>query len=115
MASKVKVLWTPEGGSPKSWTFDTEAPPWDVMSQTERATDWPWEEFAERLGKGSIIAVQALLWVLRKRDEPHLTLDAVRPFDPTQSLIAELDFEYVEDEPPARKKDKDKAATSGEA
>jgi hypothetical protein len=57
------------------------------MSQTERATDWPWEDFRDRLARQSAMAFQALLWVLRKRDEPRLQLTSVEvDFD-------ELDFE----------------------
>lgn len=100
MSSKMRVIYIPEGGSRRSWVVDLRNPAWDVQSMTERATGWPWLEFSDRLGNGSGIAVQALLWVLRKRDEPRLELDAVRPMDPTMSLLDEIDFEEIPDEPP---------------
>ncbi|WP_028657107.1 hypothetical protein [Nocardioides sp. J54] len=87
MAQRIKIIYTPEGGSRRDWIVDLQNPSWDLTYATEKATDWPWGEFTERLGNQSAIATRALLWVLRKRDEPRLTLEAVVPdWD-------ELDFE----------------------
>jgi hypothetical protein len=79
MKNLFKVIYKPEGGSTREWTIDLSNPPWDVTSATEKATDWPWAVFRERLGRESALALQALLWTLRKRDEPRLALDSVRP------------------------------------
>jgi len=85
MASMIRVVYTPEGGSKRVWEVDLENPPWDITYGTEKATGWPWVEFGERISKLSVIALQALLYVLRKRDEPRLTLDAVTvSFDEVQ-------------------------------
>lgn len=81
-----KVIYNPEGGSPREWTIDLVNPDWDVTFATEKATDWPWGVFRERLAQESAVALQALLWTLRKRDEPKLGLDSVRPD------MAEVDF-----------------------
>lgn len=74
-----KLIWKPEGGSPREWAFNMAKPPWDVRVQTEKATDWPWVEFQNRLDGGSGLAMQALLWILRKRDEPKLAMSSVIP------------------------------------
>lgn len=75
----MKVTYSPEGGTPRTWSVDLENPAWDLTFATEKATDWPWGVFRERLLSESAIALRALLWVLRKRDEPKLQIDAVKP------------------------------------
>lgn len=77
MATNVTLTYKPEMGSPQSWTFDLENPPWDVTFGTEKATGLAWAEFGERLGKMSVVALRALVFVLRKRNEPRLEIDAV--------------------------------------
>ncbi|WP_183092903.1 hypothetical protein [Nocardioides stalactiti] len=79
MAAILQITYKPDGGSPREWTVDIENPAWDVRSKTEEVTDWPWAEFRSRLMKESGKAEAALLWVLRKRDEPKLQLEAVMP------------------------------------
>lgn len=79
MAVKMKLIYTPEGGSAREWVIDMENPEWDINFATEKATNWPWAEFRDRLMKDSAIATRALLWVLRKRTEQKLALDSVQP------------------------------------
>lgn len=73
-----RIIYTPEGGSKRVWTFDGEKPDWDVAYNTEKVTGWPWTEFSDRLASGSFVALQALIFTLRKRDEPRLDIGAVR-------------------------------------
>lgn len=87
---KVILKYTPEGGSPRSWEIDLEDPAWDIRFQTEKSTGWAWAVFAEKLSEASAVALQALIWTLRKRDEPRLSIDAVMP------MLSEVDFEEVE-------------------
>lgn len=75
----MKIIYTPDGGSRRTWDLDPNNPPWDVTYGTEKATGWPWEEFTDKLSKASVIALQALIWTLRKRDEPRLGIDSVQP------------------------------------
>lgn len=97
--TKARIIYTPEGGGKREWIVDPERPAWDVMYATEKATGWPWEEFSQRLAQSSGIAIQALIWALRKRDEPRLLLDSVRPTDPTASLMDEVEFDVVDEDP----------------
>jgi len=84
-----KLIWKPEGASPREWAFNLGKPPWDLRVQTEKVTDWPWGVLQERFLNDSGIAMQAVLWVLRKRDEPKLALPSVIPdFD-------ELEYEVL--------------------
>ncbi len=91
---KATLVYKPEGGSVRRWTFDPENPAWDLAYVAEKETDWPWAKFGARLEEGSYIALRALVYAFRKRDEPRLTIEAV------QVTLGELDFE-VEDEPAA--------------
>lgn len=104
---KIKLTYSPEGGSAQSWVIDAENPDWDVMYNTEKITDWPWRVFSDKLGDVSAIALQALLFTLRKRDEPRLTLDAVRP------ELSELDLEVLDDPAPAKKPKKAEGKAAG--
>lgn len=100
MAQNFKLIYTPEGGSPKEWILDLNNPAWDITYATEKATDWPWGVFVDRIQNQSAIALRALLWVLRKRDEPRLALESVIP------NMDEIDFaglcprceEWIDDE-----------------
>lgn len=86
--SNFKLTWTPEGGSKREWSFNVNNPGWDIRVQTEKATGWPWVTFYDRLTDGSALAMQALLWVLRKRDEPKLALHTVEPdFDELEPVF----------------------------
>jgi len=99
MSSKAVLHYTPEGGSKRSWELDLENPAWDIAYNTEMSTGWPWLEFAEKLSIGSAIALRALVWTLRKRDEPKLPLQSV------QVTFGEIDIDY---------EDGDDAAGDGE-
>lgn len=100
MAQNMKIIYSPEGGSSREWIIDLQNPAWDLTFATEKATDWPWSEFVDRIQNQSAIALRALLWVLRKREEPKLSLESVVP------NMDELDFagqcprceEWVDDE-----------------
>lgn len=88
---RVEFKYTPEGGSPRKWAFQPDNPAWDLAYVTENETGWPWEEFMGKLSQGSHIALRALVYAFRKRDEPRLTIDAVTV------TIAEVDIEEVEE------------------
>jgi len=91
--SRIRITYKPEGGSKRVWEFDNENPPWDVTFSTEKATGWPWGEFALKLGNASVIALRALIWTLRKRDEPRLDIESV------QVLFSEFEVEEIDDDP----------------
>jgi len=74
---RVNFVYTPEGGSKREWVFDPSNPAWDLAYVTETETGWPWEEFTEKLSRGSHVALRALVYAFRKRDEPRLSIEAV--------------------------------------
>src|SRR5207342_875621 len=57
----------------------------------ERETDWTFGEWLEKLGKGSMLAFHALLFVFLKREYPKMRWDEV------QFTLSEVDLE-LEDE-----------------
>jgi hypothetical protein len=86
------VIYTPDGASPREWSVDFDNPAWDLLYATEKATDWPWNEFTARLQNGSGIALRALIWTLRKRDQTKLDLAGVQ--------VTWGEVELVQDEEP---------------
>lgn len=109
MASKVRISWTPEGGSKREWTVDLENPAWDIAFVTEKETGWPWREFADKLRDSSHIALRALVYVLRKREEQRLQIESVTV------TLDEIDFDLVEDAKPAPQPDDAEDEDAGEA
>jgi len=91
MATMVRIVYTPEGGSKREWSIDMDNPPWDITYGVEKATNWAWSEFGDRLANTSVIALRALIYILRKRDEPRLEIDSV------QVLFSEIDLQMDED------------------
>ena len=106
---RVQFTYTPEGGSPRVWTYDPGNPAWDLAYVTETETGWPWGEFQEKLAKGSFIALRALVYTFRKRDEQRLTIDAVIV------TIGECDLEFLDDPKPEPKPKKTAVRAKGEA
>jgi hypothetical protein len=95
---RVKFSYTPDGGSRREWVFDPANPSWDLAYVTETETGWPWEQFVDKLGHGSHIALRAMVYAFRKRDEPRLTIDAV------QVTVGEIDMDEVEEPKPVKLK-----------
>lgn len=102
--SKATFHYIPEGGSNRSWTFDLENPAWDIAYNTEVVTGWPWMEFSQKISSGSVVALRALVWTLRKRDEPRLELERV------QVTFGEIDIDLEEDVPAEAAGDEDPKA-----
>lgn len=74
---KMQISWKPEAADRREWVVDRGNPAWDIAYATEKATDWGWLQFIERLDGMSVVAWRALLWALRKRDEQRLKLEWV--------------------------------------
>ena len=91
---RIQFVYTPEGGSKRTWVFEPDNPAWDLAYVTENETGWPWEEFVEKLARGSHVALRAMVYAFRKRDEPRLTIEAVTV------TLTEVDMvEFEEPEP----------------
>jgi hypothetical protein len=86
----IKIIYTPDGGSRREWTIDLANPAWDLHKAAPKAAGFRgWVPFAEALENVDAEAWQAMIWVLRRRDETRLAFDAVA--FPT-GLLNEVDF-----------------------
>lgn len=95
-----KFIYRPEGAEPLSWTFEFEKMKSSELIAIEDSTGWTAAEWGDAAERGSIKAVNALLWVMLRRDRPGLELDQVPDFD-----MSEIAFEAADKPAPkARKK-----------
>lgn len=89
-----RLTWHPEGADPVVWDFQPNRLDVVEAEEIEIKTGFTLVEWAEKVMRGSMLAVHALLWVLRKRADPTLRYDDVR------FCAADVEFELVgEDEP----------------
>jgi hypothetical protein len=70
----------------------------------EKVTGLTTGEWTESLGKGSMLAITALVWIIRKRTEPTLGLDEV--------VFGVASLEMEEDEEPEGKGEEVSAGSS---
>jgi len=104
MSSDIRLVYTPEGGSKRSWVIDLENPAWDITFATEKVTGWTWAEFSAKIAGSSVIALRALLWALRKRDEPRLALESVE-ITFSEVTLEDPDDDARDDESPVTEAD----------
>lgn len=88
----MQFTFRPEGAEPRTWSFRPERLMSAEAEAIERQTGWTYQEFGERLIKGSVMARRALLWVLLKREDPPLRYSQVD--HPAGSMS--LDYERAE-------------------
>ncbi|GAA4358403.1 hypothetical protein [Angustibacter luteus] len=78
------VTYTPEGGEAHEWSFNPGKLLSPEAEAIERVTGWNYRtDFADKLLRGSALALRALIWVLLKRADPKLKF---------------TDVEYAQDE-----------------
>lgn len=92
-----RLIYKPEGADPKSWEFSPDRLLSPEVMLIERQTGLTFAEWADALGRGSITALHAALWVLLRRDVPDLDPEAVQ--------FSMSDIDIAEDEKPKKKAD----------
>lgn len=92
----MRLTYTPEGAESKSWPIEPDEMDSLTIEAIEDATDWTFAEWADRLERGSVKALRALLWVFLRESSPDL------PFDSVVFKPAEIDV--IDDEPKKAKK-----------
>ena len=87
----MRIIIGPAGGPRQEWEFDR------LMNveliAIEKQTGFIGDEFTDALNKRSVTALTALVWVIRKRNEPQLRFEHVR------FAIDELTIEEDEEAP----------------
>jgi len=68
----MKLIYAPPGEVPQEWGFDQEEMTGDQAILVEDTLGVTSLEWAAQLQKGSMKAMLALLWVLRREQEPDL-------------------------------------------
>lgn len=99
--------YKPEGGEVQTWRITTGRLLSPEMEAIERVTETFYPQWNQSLLNGSVSAARALLWVLRKRENPTLKYDEV------QFTYDEFDLEYDLDEKAAIVADYDAAMAAG--
>ena len=73
--------------------FDMDSVRVDEAEAVERALSCSFKTWGEQLGEGRVSALRAMIWLIRRRDQPGLRID-----DPTLGQIP-LASVVIEDEP----------------
>lgn len=68
----MKLTYTPTGGEPQSWTVEPDELTSLEIEAVEDETGWTFGEWADRISRGSVKALHALLWVYLAKDAPGL-------------------------------------------
>jgi len=78
----VRLIYSPKGGERREFPFELEDLTWAEVRALQKVTGAPGlVAFGDMLGAADGAAIPALLWVLRKREEPTLKfadLDTLR-------------------------------------
>lgn len=85
-----QLVYKPKGNEPQSWPVEPDKMLSPEVMAIERLTKMTFAEWGDALGRGSITALHALLYVLLKREHPVL-----RPDDLSFSME---DIDIVADE-----------------
>jgi uncharacterized linocin/CFP29 family protein len=71
-APQVIIIYQPEDGDEQRWDLDGIKATFAEGRAAEKAGNFKWVQLQEELAEGNIDALQAAVWVLRKRTEPTL-------------------------------------------
>lgn len=66
------VTYAPDGGDKRTWDYKSADLPSSEAEDIEEAVGVTFDEWQQKLLMGGMKARRALLWILRRRDEPGL-------------------------------------------
>lgn len=81
------LIYRPAEGEEQRYQFDMNSIPNIDAEAIERVTDWTLGEWQQKIQKGSVLALRALLWVLQRR--VHQTLKFTSVTFSTDQVTAE--------------------------
>lgn len=90
-----KLVYAPEGAEPREWVFDPDRMRSPELEAIEDATGWTTAEWLDLLGRGSMRALRALVWVNLRQHVPDLEFSAVS-FDATEVNFVTDDAEEAD-------------------
>lgn len=75
------LVYKPAEGDEKRWDLDDTKVTFAEAKAAEHAGGFRWSERTGELTQGNTAALQAILWILRKRDEPTLRFADLEDLD----------------------------------
>lgn len=87
-----KITYAPEGAEPVSWEFAPDKLLNVEAMEIEKRTGMTFVQWGQELGRGSMTALTALLYVLMRRSRPSLK------FEEVQFSMTEVTIETDKDE-----------------
>lgn len=97
-----KLIWTQPDGHQMTYDFDPEDLLWAEVDAIQRVTGAKGlVEIGEMLESANARAIPAILWVMRKRDEPALTFEQAREGLRIKDVSLEEDPAEGKEEPSA--------------
>jgi hypothetical protein len=88
----MKFVYKPEGVEPRKWDWDPDKLMSPEAEAIERHTKMTYKEWFDAIGRGSMLALHGLLYVMLKRSNPKLQWDEV------QFSAGEVTFEMSDEE-----------------
>jgi hypothetical protein len=76
----------------RSYLFSEDTSDNVELMALEELTGWSMGELSERLSTGSVKAITAIVWLLRRREEPGL------PFADVKFRTSDISVELIDDE-----------------
>lgn len=91
----MKLVYAPDGEDRQEWEFDLDNLTGDQLILLEDSLDLTFGEWSKLLDRGSLKAMLALCWLLRRESEPDLSWS-----DAKSVKIGALSVEKDDDEAP---------------
>lgn len=97
-----KLIYAPRDGERQEWEFDADDLTGDQVILLEDTLDLTFEEWSERLNKGSMKAMLALVWIFRRETDKDLSWTDAKKIR-LSALSVELDEESEKKAPKSRR------------
>lgn len=93
------VVYKPEGEAEQSWDLDEVKPTFAEAKAAERAGAFAWQQMRAELDDGNLNALQAVVWVLRKRGEPTLKFEDLDdlPLGSVETRYSDVEKDFMRD------------------
>jgi len=85
----ITITYSPPNVEPTAWSFETDQWTYGETVEMERRYGGTRGEFFSAVAEGSDTARQILVWLVRRRTEPQLTLDDLNGLLPAYLAFAQ--------------------------
>lgn len=93
------VVYKPDNADEVCWDLDEVKPTFAEAKAAEHAGGFAWQQLRAEIDEGNLSALQAVVWVLRKRAEPTLKFDDLDdlPLGSVETRYSEVEKEFMRD------------------